>query len=98
MAIFMPTRMAERMQILAEDVAVARLRAESQPATAICSVCGYTVKGPNPVVTCPVCRAAADKFQIISKETVEAIAAQEGGIEEEESMPEIGRASCRERV
>src|SRR5437867_984398 len=89
MAIFMPTRMAERMQILAEDVAVARLRAESQPATAICSVCGYTVKGPNPVVTCPVCRAAADKFQIISKETVEAIAAQEGGIEEEESMPGV---------
>src|SRR5436309_2817084 len=89
MAIFMPTRMAERMQILAEDVAVARLRAESQPATAICSVCGYTVKGPNPVVTCPVCRAAADKFQIISKETVEAIAAQEGGIDAEESMPGV---------
>src|SRR5882762_3723268 len=89
MAIFMPTRMAERMQILAEDVAVAKLRAESQPATAICSICGYTVKGPNPVVTCPVCRAGADKFQIISKETVEAIAAQEGGIEEEESMPGV---------
>jgi len=89
MAIFMPTRMAERMQILAEDVAVAKLRAESQPATAICSICGYTVKGPNPVVTCPVCRATPDKFQIISKETVEAIAAQEGGIEEEESMPGV---------
>ena len=89
MAIFMPTRMAERMQILAEDVAVAKLRAESQPATAICSICGYTVKGPNPVVTCPVCRAGADKFQVISKETVEAIAAQEGGIEEEESMPGV---------
>ncbi|PYN04768.1 MAG: universal stress protein UspA [Candidatus Rokuibacteriota bacterium] len=89
MAIFMPTRLAERMQILAEDVAVAKLRAESQPATAICSICGYTVKGPNPVVTCPVCRAGADKFQVISKETVEAIAAQEGGIEEEESMPGV---------
>src|SRR5881396_2089468 len=89
MAIFMPTRMAERMQILAEDVAVAQLRAESQAATAICSICGYTVKGPNPVVTCPVCRAGADKFQVISKETVEAIAAQEGGIEEEESMPGV---------
>src|SRR2546429_1562253 len=89
MAIFMPTRMAERMQILAEDVAVAKLRAESQPATAICSVCGYTVKGPNPVVTCPVCKAAADKFQIISKEAVEAIATQEGGVEAEESMPGV---------
>src|SRR5947199_1310122 len=89
MAIVMPTRMAEKMQLLAEDVAVAKLRAESQPATAICSICGYTVKGPNPVVTCPVCRAGADKFQVISKETVEAIAAQEGGIEEEESMPGV---------
>jgi len=89
MAIFMPTRMAERMQILAEDVAVAKLRTESQPATAICSICGYTVKGPNAVVTCPVCKAAPDKFQIISKEAVEAIATQEGGVESEESMPGV---------
>jgi Zn finger protein HypA/HybF involved in hydrogenase expression len=89
MAIFMPTRMAERMQILAEDVAIAQLRAETQPATAICSVCGYTVKGPNPVVACPVCKATADKFQVISKEVVEAIATQEGGIEAEESLPGV---------
>jgi len=89
MAIFMPTRMAEKMQILAEDVAVARLRAEQAAVTAICSVCGYTVKGPNPVVTCPVCRATADKFQIVSRDVVEAIATQEGGIEEEESLPGV---------
>src|SRR5437867_1511999 len=89
MAIFMPTRMAERMQILAEDVAVAQLRAESQAATAICSICGYTVKGPNPVVTCPVCKADADKFQTISREAVEAIATQEGGIESEEALPGV---------
>jgi nucleotide-binding universal stress UspA family protein/Zn finger protein HypA/HybF involved in hydrogenase expression len=89
MAIFMPTRMAEKMQILAEDVAVATLRAEEQRATAICSVCGYTVKGPNPVVTCPVCGAVPSQFQIISREVVEAIANQEGGIAEEESMPGV---------
>ena len=89
MAIFMPTRMAERMQIMAEDLAVAKLRSENQTATAICSICGYTVKGPNPVVTCPVCSAAPDKFQIISRDVVEAIATQEGGIEEEESMPGV---------
>jgi nucleotide-binding universal stress UspA family protein len=89
MAIFMPTRLAERMQILAEDVAVARLRAESAPASAICSICGYTVKGPNPVVTCPVCGAAPEKFQVISREVVEAIATQEGGIEEEEALPGV---------
>ena len=89
MAIFMPTRMAERMQIMAEDLAVAKLRAETQPATAICSVCGYTVKGPNAVVTCPVCKAAPDKFQVISRDVIEAIAAQEGGIAEEEALPGV---------
>ena len=31
MAIFMPTRMAEKMQILAEDLAVANLRTEARP-------------------------------------------------------------------
>ncbi len=89
MAIFMPTRLAEKMQLLAEDVAVATLRSEGQPATAICSVCGYTVKGPNPVVTCPVCRAGADRFQVISRQVVEAIAAEEGGAETEESLPGV---------
>jgi hypothetical protein len=81
--------MAEKMQILAEDLAVAQLRKDTQAATAICSICGYTVKGPNAVVTCPVCSATADKFQTITKDVVEAIAAQEGGIEEEESMPGV---------
>jgi len=89
MAIFMPTRMAEKMQILAEDVAIAKLRLENQAVTAICSVCGYTVKGPNPVVKCPVCRAEADKFQLIDRATVEAIAAEQGGVEEEEPLPGI---------
>jgi hypothetical protein len=77
------------MQILAEDLAVAQLRRDGQAATAICSICGYTVKGPNAVVACPVCSATADKFQTITKEVVETIAAQEGGIEEEESMPGV---------
>src|SRR5919109_1440798 len=89
MAIFMPGRMAEKMQILAEDLAVAKLRSEEQAATAICTICGYTVKGPNPVVTCPVCKAGSDKFQIISKDVVEAIATQEGGIEAEEALPGV---------
>ncbi len=89
MAIFMPGRMAEKMQILAEDLAVAKLRAENQAATAICSVCGYTVKGPNPVVKCPVCQAEADKFQLIDRAVVEAIAAEQGGVLEEETLPGI---------
>ncbi|MBI2460827.1 MAG: hypothetical protein HYV61_04880, partial [Candidatus Rokubacteria bacterium] len=73
----------------AEDLAVARLRAEEQPVTAICSVCGYTVKGPNPVVQCPVCSAGPEKFSLIDRAVVEAIARAEGGIAEEEVMPGV---------
>jgi nucleotide-binding universal stress UspA family protein len=89
MAIFMPTRLAEKMQIMAEDLAVAQLRVDTQAVTAICSVCGYTVKGPNAVVRCPVCNAGADKFQHINREMIEAIAMQEGGIADEEPMPGV---------
>src|SRR5262249_12703730 len=89
MAIFMPGRMAEKMQILAEDVAVARLRVEQAAVSAICSVCGYTAKGPNPVVRCPVCGAGAEKFAMIDRATVEQIATAEGGIAEEEVMPGV---------
>src|SRR6058998_2022628 len=35
------------------------------------------------------CARPPDKFQVISKEAVEAIAAQEGGIEAEESLPGV---------
>src|SRR5262245_35240106 len=83
MAIFMPSRMAEKMQILAEDLAVAKLRADQAPVSAICSVCGYAVKGPNPVVRCPVCSASPEKFALVDRQAVEQIATAEGGIAEE---------------
>ena len=89
MAIFMPTRMAEKMQILAEDLAVANLRKESQAATAICSVCGYTVKGPQAVVTCPVCRADADRFHVITREDRRGHRRPGRRVAEEESMPGV---------
>jgi nucleotide-binding universal stress UspA family protein/rubrerythrin len=89
MAIFMPSRMAEKMQILAEDVAVAKLRAEQAAVSAICSVCGYVVKGPNPVVKCPVCGGGPEKFNLVDRAAVEAIATAEGGIAEEEVMPGV---------
>jgi len=89
MAIFMPSRMAEKMQLLAEDVAVAKLRAEDAPVSAICSVCGYTVKGPNPVVRCPVCSAGPESFSLIDRAAVEQLATAEGGVAEEEVMPGV---------
>ena len=89
MAIFMPSRMAEKMQILAEDLAVAKLRADQAPVSAICSVCGYAVKGPNPVVKCPVCGGGPETFALVDRAAVEAIATAEGGIAEEEVMPGV---------
>jgi hypothetical protein len=89
MAIFMPGRMAEKMQILAEDLAVAKLRAEDAAVTAICSVCGYVVKGPNPVVKCPVCGGGPEAFTLVDRRAVEQIATAEGGIAEEEVMPGV---------
>src|SRR5581483_11416188 len=82
MAIFMPTRLAERMQIMAEDLAVAQLRAAEATVSAICAVCGYAVKGPNPVVRCPVCGAGPEKFALIDRRVVEEIATAEGGVAE----------------
>jgi len=89
MAIFMPARMAERMQILAEDLAVAKLRAEAAPVTAICSVCGYAAKGPTPAVRCPVCGAGPERFAVVDRAVVEAIATAEGGVAEEEVLPGV---------
>ncbi|HLE44033.1 MAG TPA: universal stress protein [Methylomirabilota bacterium] len=89
MAIFMPSRLAEKMQILAEDVAVAKLRAEEAGVSAICSVCGYTVKGPNPVVKCPVCGAEPGRFSLVDRTVIEQIATAEGGIAEEEVLPGV---------
>jgi len=89
MAIFMPSRMAEKMQILAEDVAVAKLRADEAVVSAICSVCGYTVKGPNPVVKCPVCGAEPGRFSLVDRTVIEQIATAEGGIAEEEVLPGV---------
>ena len=81
---FMPTRTAQMVQKLAEGVAIEKLRAEKE-ATAICSVCGYMAKGQDPV-KCPVCGAGSEKFQVIDREEIEALASGEGGIEEEEAF------------
>ena len=77
------------MQILAEDLAVAKLRAENAAVTAICSVCGYVVKGPNAVVKCPVCGGGPEAFTHVDRKAVEQIATAEGGIAEEEVMPGV---------
>jgi nucleotide-binding universal stress UspA family protein len=89
MAVFMPSRLAETVQRVAEDVAADRLRREGTTISAICSVCGYAAKGPRPVTRCPVCGADGQRFQEISAEVVEALARREGGAEAEEPLPGV---------
>ena len=72
MAIFMPTRMAEKMQILAEDLAVAKLRAENAGGDRHLLGVRLHRQGPQRRRDVPGVPAAADKFQMITAEAVEA--------------------------
>jgi len=84
MAIFMPQKTAAMAESAAEQLALEKLRAEGTT-TFICEVCGYVAKGADPV-KCPVCSSGAERFVKIDQETVEAMVAEEGGTEAEESF------------
>jgi hypothetical protein len=84
MAIFMPQKTAALAESLAEQLALERLQAEGVT-TFICEVCGYVAKGTHPV-KCPVCSSAAERFVKIDRETVEAMVAEEGGVESDEAF------------
>jgi nucleotide-binding universal stress UspA family protein len=81
MAIFMPQKTAAMAESLAEQLALQKLQAEGTP-TFICEVCGYVAKGAEPV-KCVVCGSGAERFVKIDPQMVEAMVAQEGGVESE---------------
>ena len=84
MAIFMPQKTAAMAESVAEQLALQQLQAEGTT-TFICEVCGYVAKGADPV-KCPVCGSGAERFVKLDLETVEAIVAEEGGAEAEETF------------
>jgi Proto-chlorophyllide reductase 57 kD subunit len=84
MAIFMPQKTAAMAESVAEQLALQKLQAEGTT-TFICEVCGYVAKGSDPV-KCPVCSSGAERFVKIAPETVEAMVAEEGGGESEETF------------
>ena len=84
MDIFMPSRTAEKAEKLAFELALERVR-ESEIPTYICRVCGHTVRGVEPAV-CVVCSADPTKFEKVDKMAVDALAASEGAIQEEETF------------
>ncbi|MFQ5801823.1 MAG: universal stress protein [Candidatus Methylomirabilales bacterium] len=84
MDIFMPRRTAEKAEKLALELALEHVR-ESEIPTYICRICGHTVRGAQPVV-CVVCSADPAQFEKVDKMAVEALAASEGAIQEEETF------------
>jgi nucleotide-binding universal stress UspA family protein len=74
---FMPKSASEATKALAEAVALER--AKSGPVS-MCRACGVTAVQSDPV-RCTVC--GASDFEVISRETIEKIAAVEGGLQEE---------------
>jgi nucleotide-binding universal stress UspA family protein len=84
MAIFMPQKTATMAESLAEQLALERLQAEGTT-TFICEVCGYVAKGADPA-KCPVCSSGPERFVKIDQETVEAMVAEEGGAESDETF------------
>lgn len=81
---FMPTGTARAVQRVAKGLAIEKLK-EDEEATAICTVCGYVAKAKDPV-RCPVCGAPSERFQVIDRGVLEAMAQGEGGILEEEAF------------
>jgi hypothetical protein len=69
---------------LAEQLALEKIQGEGIT-TFICEVCGYVAKGTQPV-KCPVCSSGAERFVKIDQETVEAMVAEEGGVESDEAF------------
>jgi nucleotide-binding universal stress UspA family protein/rubrerythrin len=84
MDIFMPKRTAEAAGRAALELAVERIRAADMAAY-LCEVCGHVARDVRPV-QCPVCRSGSERFQTIDKTVVEALAGQEGALEEEETF------------
>jgi nucleotide-binding universal stress UspA family protein/rubrerythrin len=84
MALFMPQKTAAMAESVAEQLALQRLQTEGIT-TFICEVCGYVAKGADPV-QCPVCGGGAERFVKIDPQTVEAMVAEEGGVESEETF------------
>jgi nucleotide-binding universal stress UspA family protein len=74
---FMPKRSAVLTEKLAEALAIDKARRES---VAICRGCGVAAKVPDPQV-CTVC--GGHDFETVEPEVIDAIAAAEGGLEEE---------------
>jgi len=84
MAPILPPKAMQAMGIIAEDVAIKKLK-ESDSETYICKECGYAAKDILPV-KCPVCSSDSEMFKKVDKKMLENLAPLEGGVEEESAF------------
>lgn len=63
----------------------------------VCKVCGYVYKGSNPPSVCPVCKASADNFELVSDDDVKLSAEHKFGIygENVKNNPDISSEDKR---
>jgi nucleotide-binding universal stress UspA family protein len=82
----LPESAARAMGIAAKKIALEeQVQSIDQDVTYICSECGYAARNVLPV-SCPVCHSGPARFTTLDKRLIEATAAQEGAISEEEAF------------
>jgi nucleotide-binding universal stress UspA family protein len=84
MAPILPPQAMKAMGIIAEDVAVKKIKQEDSE-TYICKECGYAAKDVLPV-KCPICKSDSSFFNKIDKKLLENMIPLEGGIEQESTF------------
>jgi nucleotide-binding universal stress UspA family protein/predicted Zn-ribbon and HTH transcriptional regulator len=80
----LPEGMMRSMGIAAEQIAIHKQNL-TERVTYICTACGYATRDVQPE-RCPVCQQDGAQFNRIDKETLDALVALEGGLQEETSF------------
>ena len=85
MEAIMPQRASEKLTRVAKEIAEQKVIELGDVQTYICGECGYAAHNQQPVI-CPVCSSPPERFQMVNKDSLDHIAVNEGGTEEEETF------------
>ena len=85
MEAIMPQRASEKLTRVAKEIAEQKVLESDAVQTYICGECGYAAHNQQPI-KCPVCSSEPERFQMVDKNSLEHIAVDEGGAEEEETF------------
>ena len=85
MEAIMPQRASEQLTRVAKEIAEQKVLESDAVQTYICGECGYAAHNQQPV-KCPVCSSSPERFQRVDKGSLQNIAVDEGGTDEEETF------------